>query len=90
MSLGFGARVSDRFSQAGVSVSTGSLGGHRQTLIGPGFSVRLFKKLQLGFTGAYQRLGSTSQQYITTMSYELSPTRSVGGRVVVTNGKTNG
>ncbi len=90
VSLGLGMRVSDRFNQAGCHISTGTAGGHRQTLIGPSFNVRVFKRLDIGFSGAYQRLGSTSQQYITTLSYELSPTRSVGGRVVVTNGKTNG
>jgi hypothetical protein len=89
VTLGVGVRVSDRFNQAGCSVSMGTQGGRRQTLIGPGFHMRLLRKLDVGFNGAYQRLGSTSQQYVTTMSYEISPTRSLGGRVVVTNGKTN-
>lgn len=90
VSLGFGVRVSDRFNRAGCMISTGTLGGNRQTLIGPSVNVRILRKLDIGFSGAYQRLGSTSQQYVTTMSYEFSPTRSVGGRIVVTNGQTNG
>lgn len=85
-----GKSVSDRFNKIGLYVSSGALGGAHSTFVGPSINVRLRKRLDIGLSGAYQSRAGVNQQYILTANYEMSPTRSVGGRLVVTNGKANG
>ena len=74
--------VSNRFRQWGLQFLFGTQGGRPSTFISPTFSYRLFRKFDLAYGGAIQNLDGVTQQHILTMNYELSPTRSFGGRVV--------
>jgi hypothetical protein len=81
--------VTNRFAQVGLQYSGGKLGGQNSTFWGPNFSLRVLKALDIVYSGAFQNLGSRDEQNILTTNYTLSPTRSIGGRVVQQNGDTN-
>jgi hypothetical protein len=81
--------VSNRFRQWGLRMTTGTLADKPYTFIGPEFSVRVLKRLDLAYGGAVQSLDGRTQQHIGTMNYEISPTRSIGGRVVTADHATN-
>lgn len=81
--------VTNRFLQYGLQVGTGILGGEKTTSFGPQASFRVLKKLDLNYTGLYQNRVGITQQHILTANYELSPTRSFGGRLVTQNADTN-
>lgn len=81
--------VSNRFRQWGLGFSTGKVANRPYTYIGPDFNIRLFHKMDLGYSGAVQNLNGSTQQHILTATYEISPSQSVGGRVVVQNADTN-
>lgn len=81
--------VSNRFRQWGINVTTGTQGDRPSTFIGPSFSYRMLRKLDVIYGGGVQNLDGVTQQHVLTMNYELSPTRSFGGRVVVQNADTN-
>jgi hypothetical protein len=81
--------VSNRFKQWGLRLFTGRQGGSPYTYIGPDFSLRVLKKLDLSYGGGVQNLDGRVQQHVITANYELSPTRSFGGRVVVQDANTN-
>ncbi len=81
--------VTNRFRQFGLQFSTGELGNVPATTFGPTMALRVLKKLDIGYTGLLQNRDGLIQQHIVTANYELSPTRSVGGRVVVQNSDTN-
>jgi hypothetical protein len=81
--------VSNRFRQWGISLSTGKVADRPYTYLGPEFNIRLFHKMDIGYSGAIQNLNGTTQQHILTATYEISPSRSVGGRIVVQNADTN-
>jgi hypothetical protein len=87
--LDFGGGVSNRFRQWRFSVTTGQQANLPYTAFGPSFSVRLAKKLDLSVSSFLQSYQGLSQQHILTFSYELSPYRSWGGRVVVQDADTN-
>ena len=81
--------ATNRFAQYGMQASTGVQGSAKTSSIGPSFSFRLLKHLDLTYLGLLQnRLGIT-QQHILTANYELSPTRSLGGRFVTQDADTN-
>jgi hypothetical protein len=81
--------VSNRFRQWGFYVQAGRLADRPSLFVGPHFSVRVFRKLDIGFNGAIQNHDGVTQQHILTLNYVLSPTRSVGGRMVIQTGHTN-
>jgi hypothetical protein len=81
--------VSNRFRQWGFRVSTGLAADRPSTFIGPQFSLRTLRKMDIAYGGAILNLDGQTQQHIVTLGYELSPTRSFGGRVVVRNANTN-
>src|SRR5205085_8079570 len=68
--------VSNRFRRIGIEAQTGTLANHPSTFIGPTFSLRLLRKLDVSYGGAIQHLEGTAQQHVMTFSYELTPTRS--------------
>jgi hypothetical protein len=72
----------NRFQTFGLFVMTGETGSEPTTYFGPVVKLRLFKKLDVLYSGAIQNRLGIQQQHITTLNYELSPTRSFGGRVV--------
>ncbi len=81
--------VSNRFRQWGIYVQTGRQGGSPSTFLGPSFSYRLFRKLDVSYAGAVLNLDGVTQQHVATLSYEISPSRSIGGRAVVQGADTN-
>ncbi len=81
--------ASNRFHQVGIQMSTGELGSLKTTSFGPIFALRVFKKLDISYGGYIQNRNGLVQQHILTMNYELSPTRSFGGRIVTQNSDTN-
>jgi hypothetical protein len=81
--------VSNRFKQWGVSVQTGTLGGKPATFIAPTASLRILKRLDIGYSGSLLNLDGVTKQHVLTLGYELSPTRSFGGRMVVQDNDTN-
>jgi hypothetical protein len=81
--------VTNRFRQWGFYVQVGRLADRPSVFVGPHFSLRVFRKLDIGFNGAIQNHNGVVQQHILTLNYVLSPTRSFGGRVVVQTGHTN-
>jgi len=81
--------ATNRFLQYGGSVVTGRFGGKKGTYLAPQGSVRIGKKLDLGYAGSILNLGGVSQQHTITAGYELSPTRSFGGRLTMQDRDTN-
>ncbi len=81
--------VSNRFRQWGFLAITGRQANEPYSFVGPTGSVRLFRHLDVSYGGALQSFEGYQQQHIVTASYELSPTRSIGGRVVVQGADTN-
>ncbi|HLK17013.1 MAG TPA: hypothetical protein VKT78_19565, partial [Fimbriimonadaceae bacterium] len=81
--------ATNRFRQFGAQVSTGETGGVHSTFIAPTASFRLAKGLDLTYAGGLQNRAGLTQQHIITTNYQISPTRSLGGRVVVDNANTN-
>lgn len=87
--LGLVANVSNRFRQYGLNLKVGKLADKPVTFLGPQFSTRIFRNLDITYGGSIQNLTGVQHQHILSMTYNLSPTRSIGGRVVVQNGDTN-
>ncbi|MFN8221027.1 MAG: sugar-binding protein [Fimbriimonadales bacterium] len=87
LSLRTGA--TNRFRQFGVAVTTGRLQSEPATFVSPSASLRLLKKLDVSYGGSILNLQGQTNQHVMTASYELSPTRSIGGRVVTQNADTN-
>jgi hypothetical protein len=81
--------VTNRFRQWGFYVQVGRLADRPSLFVGPHFSFRVFKRLDIGFNGSIQNHDGVVQQHILTLNYVLSATKSVGGRIVVQNGQTN-
>ncbi len=88
-SVNFGGGVSNRFRQWRLFLTTGQEASRPYTAFGPGFSVRLFKKLDLALQTFVESYNGISQQHIVTFNYELSPYRAWGGRLVIENANTN-
>jgi len=81
--------ASNRFLKVGLGVEQGIVADRPYSLISPEASLRLFRRLDIGYGGALERLAGSHRQHVATATYEISPTRSVGGRVVVENAHTN-
>ncbi len=81
--------ITNRFRRIGISVEDGKVDQSRMTFIGPFASVRTLDKLDISYSGSLLNLQGQSQQHIATFTYEFSPVRSLGGRVVVWDGDTN-
>lgn len=81
--------VSNRFRRFGARLSTGVLVSEPSTFIAPFASFRLFKGLDIGYSGSLLNFQGHTNQHTVTLGYELSPTRSFGGRVVSQDGETN-
>lgn len=81
--------VTNRFFQYGLSWQFGILANQPASFLAPQVSLRLFKKLDLSYGGSIFNFQGVTQQHIVTANYELSPTRSFGGRLVTQNSDTN-
>ena len=83
VNVGVTSGASNRFRKFGAGLTTGTQGGHAYREVSPGASVRVLKKLDLGYSAALIEDGKDWQtQHVATAGWELSPTRSVGGRLV--------
>ena len=89
LTLGAINGVSNRFLQYGLTAQFGILANQPASFLAPQMSVRLFKKLDVSYGGAILNLQGVTQQHIVTANYELSPTRSFGGRMVKQDSNTN-
>jgi hypothetical protein len=87
--LRFTNGASNRFRRYGVYVETGKQGDRAYTFLGPDISLRVLRRLDLFYGGSFVHLDGSRQQHILSLSYEISPTRSFGGRLVTQNGGTN-
>ncbi|MCA1596509.1 MAG: hypothetical protein LC772_08820 [Chloroflexi bacterium] len=88
-SVNLAGGVSNRFRNYSLNLSTGKEADKPYSSIGPGFSLRMFKKLDLVLNSFLQNYQGVGQQHVLTFNYELSPTRSWGGRVVLQDADTN-
>ena len=81
--------LTNRFAQFGLSCSPGVQGGANTTIFSPVASVRVLKKLDLIYNGLIQNREGQIQQHILTANYEISPTKSFGGRFSTENADTD-
>jgi hypothetical protein len=79
----------NRFQTFSLYVSTGETGSVPTTLVVPVIKLRVFNKLDVLYRGVVQYRAGVQQLHIATLNYELSPTRSFGGRVVNRNSDLN-
>lgn len=79
----------NRFFQLGLKSYTGETASVADTYWAPTVKLRVLKKLDVLYSAAVQNRAGLEQQHIATLNYEISPTRSFGGRIVNTNGDTN-
>ena len=89
LGLNFIYGATNQFRQIGLQVLSGESGSVHSTFVSPTASFRVFKHLDLLYAGAFQNRAGLTQQHVVTMNYELSPTRSFGGRIVTQNRDTN-
>jgi hypothetical protein len=89
VTLGLTSGVSNRFKKFGVQIQAGRLASQPATFISPSASVRLFHHLDLAYAGSILNLQGVTRQHILTASYDLSPTRSFGGRAVMQDNDLN-
>src|SRR5205823_4609732 len=61
--------ASNRFRQWGIFVETGTQGDRPSTFLGPAFSVRVLKKLDVSYGGSILNLDGVAQQHIATINY---------------------
>jgi hypothetical protein len=87
MGVTYGA--SNRFRRVGFSLNRGRQAGRAYAFVGPHATFRILRRLDIGYGGAVQEFDGTTQQHIVSANYEVSPTRSVGGRLVTEDGRTN-
>lgn len=83
----FGA--SNRFRQYGLGITSGRFQSKPVTFLSPSANFRVFKKLDLGYSGSLLNFQGATQQHILTMGYDISPTQSLGGRMVAQDADTN-
>ncbi len=81
--------VSNRFRRWGLFVTSGVQANLPYTAVGPSFSLRIFRKLDIVFGAFLQSYKGIEHQEILTFNYEITPHRAWGGRVVVNNGDVN-
>lgn len=81
--------ISNRYRQWDILVSGGTQADQPYSFVGPEFAIRTLRKLDVAYSGSFQSFAGQQQQHILTMNYEISPTRSIGGRLVVQNADTN-
>jgi hypothetical protein len=79
----------NRFQSISLGFSTGETGSVPTTLLTPEVKLRVLGKLDVFYNGVMQYRRGTQQLHIATMNYELSPTRSFGGRIVNRNSDLN-
>lgn len=80
---------SNRFRRVSIGGRVGRLDSRPASFYGIGMSFRLLRRLDVAYSANVQNLDGSEQLHIATFTYELSPTRSIGGRVVKHDSNTN-
>lgn len=88
-SINLGHGGSNRFKRWGVGLNFGRLASRHSTFTSPSFNLRLLRKLDVAYGGAIQDMDGHLEQHLLTLNYEISPTRSFGGRIVREASDTN-
>ena len=79
----------NRFSNIGVTVGGGTNESEGAGYFSINTARRIGKGLDIGYRGFFQNFQGHINQNIFTVAYELTPTRSFGGRMVTQNADTN-
>ncbi len=82
VSFGATSGVTNRFRRFDFNLTTGTQGGSAYREWNPGASVRVAKKLDIGYQAALIEQKGWQHQHVITLSRELSRTRGLGGRLV--------
>lgn len=88
-SIDMNFNYNNRFKRIGFFLQSGARGSEHCTYGSIGGSYRVAGKVDLGLDMSRQDYQGTSDQQIATVGYEMTPTRSLTGRVVRSNGDTN-
>lgn len=88
-SAGITFNASNRFRRMSLSTTQGRIAGRSYAFYQAGFSLRVLRRLDISYGGGIQQYDGTDEQHIVTASYELSPTRSFGGRAVLQGSDLN-
>ncbi|HEY3282388.1 MAG TPA: carbohydrate binding family 9 domain-containing protein [Armatimonadota bacterium] len=87
--IGLNYGVTNRFRRLHFAYDRGIVGDKPYSFLGPEITLRVLKKLDIAYAGAIQNLNGHEKQHILTLNYELTPTRSFGGRLVSHNSNLN-
>lgn len=87
--LNLSGNVNDRYRGWNVSYQWGVLNDHRVESWDFGAIRRLFRKLDVGLSGAILRHEENRSQYILTVGWEFDARRALNGRLVQEDGHTN-
>lgn len=79
----------NKFQFARLKVASGTRGGRNYTLFAPELNYRFFNRLAVGVSREEVRRKTLEKQDILSVSYELAPDKSLGGRLVRKDGNTN-
>ena len=80
----------NKFSNVNLRVSQGRRGGSPYRALSPSFVHRFGNRLSVGLSSEIVEAGERYEQHIFTLSYDFSPDRGIGGRIVQRSGQTNG
>lgn len=86
--IGFGGRVSDRFTNYGVRFSFGQRESSSIKFLNPTASVQI-GSLTVGIESQFLWHRKNQQQHILTMAYDITPKYGLGGRLIYRDGSTN-
>lgn len=81
---------SSRFMQYGLQYQAGILSDDPFEVVAPFFSYRIGKGLDIAYQGVWFQFRGDTEQHVMTLNYELSPTRAIGGRMVMEDDDWNG
>ncbi len=87
--LNLAGNTSNRYRAWDLSYEWGLLDDHRVESWSFGATRRLFRKMDIGMTGSILRHERNREQYIATVGWEFDARRSVNGRLVQQDGRTN-
>jgi hypothetical protein len=89
VSAGFTQGYDNRFRQFGLFIQTGTIEEAPSTFVAPFAQFRISRQVNLSYSGAMEFRRGVRQQHVLTLNYELSPTRSLGGRAVLWDADAN-
>lgn len=87
--IGAGTDISNRYKKIGLAYTFGTIAGEKYGQLGFEISRQLLPGFVVSANGSLVNFQGHERQSIVTATYELSPTRSFGGRMVERNGDVN-